>query len=127
MTIATNETFPEREQRRRRSARMSTAAVLILLALWGGIVYFGYTTAKSYLDTALQNIQQENAVNLQELTQSIDRISREVSNLRESIESTDSALAGSTKVQNRIDEKLEDLDAQLQELERSLQILKEAP
>lgn len=127
MGIVTKEVFPEREQRRRRSARTSVAAALLLIVLWGGIVYYGFTTAKAYIDTALQNVQQENAVNLQELTHSIDRLSRDVDYLRECIESTDSALAGSTKVQNRIDEKLQALDNQLKELERSLKVLKEAP
>ncbi|MGI5840352.1 MAG: hypothetical protein ACOX8W_11940 [bacterium] len=127
MSLTTNEAIPEREQRRRHNTRTSIAAILVLAALWGGIVYYGFTTAKTYIDTAIQNVQQENAFHLEDLTDSIDRLRREVDNLRESIESTDSALAGSTEVQSRIDEKLRALDNQLQELEQSLRILKEAP
>ncbi|MBB6217791.1 peptidoglycan hydrolase CwlO-like protein [Anaerosolibacter carboniphilus] len=100
---------------------------IVAITLWSTIVYYGYTYAKSYVDTSIRNVQQENAINIQELGERIEQVRQEISSLRGNIENTDSTISNSTVVQERIDEKLENLDLQLKNLEKSLKILKEAP
>lgn len=116
-----------RERKRTNQTLSLVLAILLTLGLWGGIAYAGYVYARDYLDTAIQNVRQENAVNLQELTGSIQQLSAEITALRENIASTDSTVSTSTAVQRRIDDRLTALDRQLLELEQSLRILREAP
>jgi DNA repair exonuclease SbcCD ATPase subunit len=102
--------------------------IFILSAgVWYAAAYYGYTYAKDYIDTSIRNVQQENAVNIQQLTERMEMLGHEITGLRERIEETDSTLSSSTSVQRRIDRQLGDLEDQLEELERALQILKEAP
>jgi peptidoglycan hydrolase CwlO-like protein len=112
-----------------RSRRIWFNIIIMLLsvAVWTAAMYYGYTYAKGYIDTAIRNVQQENALNIQELTNRIEIMTQEIGNLKESIEDADSTISSSRSVQKRIDRKLEELDERLQELQESLEILKEAP
>lgn len=121
-----------RESLRRKKAKrkkfwISLLLFLVSIGIWTTVVYYGYNYAKDYVDTAIRNVQQENAMNIQQLTEEIQSLNQELINLRLSIENTDSTLSNSTSLQERIDERLGELDRQLEELERSLKILKEAP
>lgn len=116
-----------RKKEKRRKIWMNILIFILSVGFWGAAVYYGYTYAKDYIDTAIRNVQQENAMNIQQLTDEIQSLNQEIINLRHSIENTDSTLSNSTSVQERIDERLGELDNQLTQLERSLQILKEAP
>ena len=73
------------------------------------------------------HIQQENAMNITEIREDITILSAEIKNLRTSMEDTGVVISGTSDVQSRIDKKLLNLEYQLQELEKSLKILKEAP
>ncbi len=116
-----------RRKRKDKSIWKNVVIFTMCVILWSTIVYYGYTYAKSYVDTSIRNVQQENAINIQELGEHIDQVKQEISSLRENIKNTDSTISSSTVVQERIDEKLENLDLQLKNLEKSLKILKEAP
>lgn len=100
---------------------------LIALGVWTGIVYFGYTYAKDYVDNSIKNVQQENAMNIKELNEQIKILQTEIRNLSGSMENAGLTISNTSGVQERIDEKLKSLDSQLKKLENSLRILKEAP
>ena len=116
-----------RKKQRTRKILVNIAIFIVSVGLWCAAVYYGYTYAKDYIDTSIRNVQQQNAMNIQQLTERMEVLSQEISGLRESIEEADSTISDSTSVQRRIDDKLEDLEDQLGELERALEILKEAP
>ena len=116
-----------RKKQRTRKILINIVLFIVSAGVWGAAVYYGYTYAKDYIDTSIRNVQQQNAMNIQQLTERMEALGREISGLRESIEEADSTISDSASVQRRIDEKLEDLEDQLEELERALEILKEAP
>lgn len=117
----------KREKRKSRKVWINIIVFLVSAGVWLAAAYYGYTYAKEYVDTAIRNVQQENALNLQELSDRIEIMTQEISNLKESIEDADSTISSSRSVQRDIDRKLEELDERLQDLQRSLNILKEAP
>lgn len=100
---------------------------IVSICTWAAVAYYGYTYAKNYIDTAIGNVQQQNAVNIQQLKERIEIMTKEINRLKESIEDADSTISSSKSVQRRIDRKLEELDQRLRELQESLEILKEAP
>ncbi|MEN6387079.1 MAG: hypothetical protein ABFD79_18010 [Phycisphaerales bacterium] len=99
----------------------------IFIVLWLGTVYFGYTYAKNYLDASIDNVRQENAMNIKEIKENITLLSNETRNLRASMEDAGMVISSTSDVQTRIDEKLLNLESQLKDLEKSLEILQEAP
>ena len=116
-----------RKKQRTRKILINIVLFIVSAGVWCAAVYYGYTYAKDYIDTSIRNVQQQNAMNIQQLTERMEALGQEISGLRESIEDADSTISDSTSVQRRIDRKLEDLEDQLEELERALEILKEAP
>lgn len=119
--------FPENPDKNGKKLKSNIIIFLILIVLWIGIVYSAYIYAKNYLDTAIANIRQDNAMNITEIREDITILSTEIKNMRTSMEDTGVVISGTSDVQSRIDEKLLNLENQLQELEKSLGILKEAP
>lgn len=116
----------------KRNRMIVRALLYILIAVlcglaWWQITLRGYEMAKGYIDQSVQEVRQENAVNVQELQGRIDVLGQEMTQLRESLDSAGSSISNSATVQQRIDERLGNLDKQLKELEKSLKILKEAP
>ena len=118
-----------RENPDKNSKKLKSNIIIfsLLIALWIGIVYSAYIYAKNYVDTAIANIRQDNAMNITEIREDITILSTEIKDMRTSIEDTGVVISGTSDVQSRIDEKLVNLENQLQELEKSLEILKEAP
>lgn len=116
-----------KKKQRNKKILINILILIISVSLWCAAAYYGYTYAKDYIDTSIRNVQQENAVNIQQLTERMEMLGHEISGLRERIEEADSTLSSSTSVQRRIDRQLGDLEDQLMELDRALQILKEAP
>lgn len=110
-----------------------TKIILYILILsfsiwgWNRIVDIGYAHAKNYVDTAIEHVRQENALNVQQLQERMDELSDEMRALRNAVESTDETLSGSATIQKDIEERLGALDDQLEDLERSIKILREAP
>lgn len=120
----------ERSKKKNKKNKKIWINVLIFIlsaGIWSGVVYYGYTYAKNYIDVSIKNVQQENGTNIQKLSEDIELLSAEIKRLKNRIESTDDTISGSTEVQEKIDTKLSDLDGQLKTLEKSLKILQEAP
>jgi septal ring factor EnvC (AmiA/AmiB activator) len=122
-----NRAGTRKDSKRRKKIWINLLLIILSAAVWAAAVYYGYTYAKGYIDTSIRNVQQQNAVNIQQLTERIEQMSQEISKLQESIEDADSNISSSKSVQRRIDDRLEELDDQLRELQKSLEILKEAP
>jgi len=122
-----NNKFLETNNNRNKKIIFNISIGLVMVGLWFGMVYFGYIYAKAYLDTAINNIQQENAMNMKEIKEEISILSSETRNLRASMEDAGLVISNTSDVQSRIDEKLLELETHLQQLEKSLATLQEAP
>ena len=119
--------FLENSRNIRKKMKVNISLFLLFVGLWLGVTYYTFTYSKGYLDAAINNVQQENALNIKELNESIKSISNEIRSLRENMEDAGIVITNTSDVQSRIDEKLLDLESQLKQLEKSLQILQEAP
>ncbi len=117
----------KKKKQRFKKILINIAVFIVSAGVWYAAAYYGYTYAKGYVDTSIRNVQQQNAMNIKQLTEKIEALGQEIAGLREHIEEADSTISSSTSVQRRIDDKLIDLQSQLKELERTLNILKEAP
>ena len=122
-----NNKFLETNNNRNKKIIFNISIGLVMVGLWFGMVYFGYIYANAYLDTAINNIQQENAMNMKEIKEEISILSSETRNLRASMEDAGLVISNTSDVQSRIDEKLLELETHLQQLEKSLATLQEAP
>lgn len=100
---------------------------LLFLAFWGGLIFGGFYITKDYLDKSINNIQQTNAMNIQELKDRLDSLTNEMVVLKQALNSTDQNITSSGSIQVQLNKKIEVLDQQLKNLEKSLNILKEAP
>lgn len=116
-----------RKEKKNTNTQKTIIFLVLGVSLWGAIAFFGYTYAKEYIDTSIKQVQQENALNVQQLTEEVQALKQEVINLTDSIISTGSTISSSTSLQDQIDQRLEKLDQNLKELENSLRILQEAP
>lgn len=101
--------------------------VFFFLLIWTVLIYGGFYFTKQYLDTALHNVQQTNIVNLMEVKERLDSLSGEMKALQNELINTDQTLSSSGNIQAQLNRKIELLDTQLKNLEKSLKILKEAP
>ncbi len=117
----------KRKKRRVKKILINIVVFIVSVGIWCAATYYGYIYAKDYVDISIRNVQQQNAMNIQQLTKKMEALGHEIAGLREHIEEADSTISSSTSVQRRIDDKLIDLQAQLRELEKALNILKEAP
>ncbi len=122
------------ERRTKRKAKtvfkrrvINVVVFFICVSIWGGVVYYGYTNAKAYIDTSIQNVQQQNAMNLSDINEQILLLNNEILELRTSIDNTGSSLSDTGSLQKSIDRQLDALEDRLRELEKSLKILQEAP
>lgn len=118
---------PEIPDKNNKKLKTNIIIFSILFVLWIGVVFSVYIYAKNYLDNAIANIRQDNAMNIKEIREDISILSTEIKNMRTSMEETGVVISGTSDVQSRIDEKLLNLENQLRKLEKSLEILKEAP
>lgn len=126
-SIGQQNNFPEIPDKNRKKLKSNIIIFSILFVLWIGIVFSVYIYAKNYLDNAIANIRQDNAMNITEIREDITILSTEIKNMRTSMEDTGVVISDTSDVQSRIDEKLVNLENQLKELKKSLEILKEAP
>ncbi len=119
--------FHENTANNNKKLKTNILIFAVLVGLWIGIVYYAYIYAKNYLDTSIDNIRQENAINIKDIKEDITILSSETRNLRASMEDAGMVISNTSDVQSRIDEKLLNLENQLKQLEKSLEILQEAP
>lgn len=99
----------------------------LFFLFWGGLIFGGFYITKDYLDKSISNIQQTNAMNIQELKDRLDSLTNEMVGLKQALSSTDQNITSSGSIQVQLNKKIEQLDQQLKGLEKSLNILKEAP
>lgn len=101
--------------------------ILLFFLIWGGLVYGGFYFTKQYFDRTINNLQQTNALNMQEVNEKLAGLNNELYALQQAISNTDETLLSSGDIQEELTEKIKILDEQLKALEKSLKILKEAP
>src|SRR5690606_19426435 len=78
------------KRRKTGSARWSGFIyILLFLFIWGGLVYGGFYFTKQYLDQAINNIQQTNAMNIQELKERMESLTNEMIALKGELSNTD--------------------------------------
>ncbi|MGI6606356.1 MAG: hypothetical protein ACOX2X_04880 [Peptococcia bacterium] len=121
----------DKENVRRRNKNTSIgkgiAYVLLFLLVWGGLVYGGFSFTKQYFDQTITNLQQTNALHMQEVNEKLSALNNELNALKNALSDTDETLSSAGDIQEELNEKIELLDDQLKALEKSLNILKEAP
>lgn len=117
---------PNRARRPKSGGKVFLYFVLLFL-LWGGLVYEGFYFTKHYFDQTINNIQQTNAMHMQEVNEKLAGLTNELYALQQAINNTDKTLSSSGDIQEELNKKILVLDEQLKALEKSLKILKEAP
>ena len=114
-----------RQDRNRHGA--GGAGLVIVVLLWGGLVFGGFYLAKQYIDKAVQRVQQTNAMSVQAINERLDALNSDMRGLKEVLSTADETLASTGSLQRQLTEKIAALEHQMQDLETSLKILKEAP
>jgi septal ring factor EnvC (AmiA/AmiB activator) len=125
--IIINSTQQKTSRRKKTGSKLGFIYVLLFILIWVGLVYGGFYFTKQYLDNAINNIQQTNAMNIQEVKERLDSLTNEMIALKSELSSTDETLSSSSSIQEQLNKKIDLLDSQLKNLEKSLKILKEAP
>lgn len=122
--------LPQNEPSRihnRKKARNNFLGIVLIIVLWGGMVFGGFYTAKNYIDRAILKVQQTNAMNVQAINERLDTIAADMKNLENIVGTAGQSISSSGNIQKELVERIELFDQQIQELKRSLDILKEAP
>ena len=101
--------------------------LLVIVLLWGGLVFGGFYITKQHIDKAVQNVQQTNAMSVQAINESLEALSSDMKGLKEVLSSADQTISTSGSLQQELTEKIRMLEKQMEDLEASLKVLKEAP
>lgn len=91
------------------------------------MVFGGFYIARSYIDRAVNNVQQTNALNVQAINERLDTLSTDMKNLENIVSTAGQSISSSGTIQKELVARIELFDQQIQELKQSLDILKEAP
>lgn len=111
----------------RSKSKKDGAGLLVIVLLWGGLVFGGFYITKQYIDKAVQNVQQTNAMSVQTINESLEALSSDMKGLKEVLSSADQTISTSGSLQQELTEKIRMLEQQMEDLEASLKVLKEAP
>lgn len=124
----------DRKKKKGKKILLNIFLTIICIGLWSGIVYYGYVYAKDYIDTSINNVMQNNALEVKQLREEvkivssdINRLQEEIRDLKREVRDADSTLSDSNDIQENIEERLKYLDDKLIKLQESLRILEEAP
>jgi uncharacterized protein HemX len=115
------------ERRKKPGSRVYLPSILLIVVLWGGIACGSFYFAKQYIDRSINRVQQTNAINVKALEDRLDTLSTGINDIEQALTNAGLTLSSSDTTQKELNRKIERLDQQLQELEKSLKILKEAP
>lgn len=118
---------PEKTRQGRSKSKTKGVEILVLLLIWGGLVFGGFYAAKQYIDKALQNIQQTNAMSVQAINERLESLSSDMKGLKEVLSSADQTISSTGSLQQVLTDKIRTLEEQMEDLEASLKVLKEAP
>lgn len=118
---------PNRRRKTRPGKWLGIFYCFLFLVFWGSLIFGGFYITKDYLDKSISNIQQTNAMNIQELKDRLDSLTNEMLELKQVLSSTDQNISSAGSIQIQLNKKIDLLDQQLKSLEKSLNILKEAP
>ena len=134
MSFGTNLHMKNTEELKSARARKTSSSkslgplyIVLFLLVWAGLVYGGFYYSKQYFDQEIKNIQQTNAMYIQEIKDRMDSLTNELIALKGDLSNTDETISSSSSIHKELNAKIELLDKQLKNLEKSLQILKEAP
>lgn len=111
----------------RKNSTTSTGTKIALLFLWCSLTFSGFYIGKAYLDKTFHDIQQTNAMNIRNIEERVETLTSEVQELKSILGNTDQVISNSGNLQADLNAKIQILDQQMQDLQKSLQILKEAP
>ena len=121
------ESLPSTSRKRHRTTRKKAlsivAAVLLWLCLLGGTYYL----AAMYLQQTLQEIREENAAQVNDLSERLEAIQVEMAEMQAVLAETDSILAQSDEAVQEVDRMIDKLNRQLAKLEETLQVLGMSP
>lgn len=114
---------------KQRAGRTTQPQRLIIVAvfIWIFMIIGGYFAGKVYIDRSMAAVQQTNAVNVQTLQNRLDSMAGEIDQIQLALNNADQTLASSGSTQENLNQKIQELDNQLQLLAKSLAVLKEAP
>lgn len=121
------QTSPGQTRQERRKSGAGVLALFIAVVLWAGLVYGGFYFSRQYIDQAVQRVQQTNAMNVQTINERLDALNSETKELKEVLGYADETLTSTGDLQKELTDKIKMLEKQMQELEKSLNVLKEAP
>ncbi len=122
-----SENFGLGERKNKEKKHRSNSIIYIfLLAAWIGLVCAGYWYATGYVERAVQEIQQTNALNIQMLEKEIESLRFEMNAIEEILAKTDQTLSHAGSASEAVNERISELDEQLKKLEKSLNILMES-
>lgn len=123
-----------KKKRKSKKILINIFLTITCIGLWSGIVYYGYVYAKDYIDTSINSVMQNNALEVKQLSEEvkivssdINRLQKEIRDLKREVRDADSTLSDSNNIQENIEERLKYLDDKLIKLQESLRILEEAP
>jgi septal ring factor EnvC (AmiA/AmiB activator) len=100
--------------------------ILALVLLWACLLVGGFWYARQYIDQKVLEIQETNALNVQDLEEKMQSLSAEMKIIKESLTQTDKALSSTGTTSKEVKKRIEEMDNQLKELEKSLSVLQES-
>lgn len=115
------------EQKQTGRPWVRVAAIVLMIAFWGGLLYGAYYLVTDYIDRSVRTVQETNALHVQSLEERLDAIQAELGEVKDVLADTDQILAGTDSTQEALTQRIEALDSQLEQLERSLEALRKSP
>lgn len=115
------------EQKQTGRPWVRVAAIVLMIAFWGGLLYGAYYLVTDYIDRSVRTVQETNALHVQSLEERLDAIQAELGEVKDILADTDQILAGTDSTQEALTQRIEALDSQLEQLERSLEALRKSP
>lgn len=127
-----------------RSRLYKTMAVILTIAVWGGLLYGGYYLANTYIqknqeyiDEKVAQIKEQNHQQLKDfksdinkeitnVQRNLDQVETNLTAIEKNIESTEEVITGANKTKKSLQEKIDELNKQLNELKTALKQLEDA-
>lgn len=116
----------EKEREVRKTVGFNQLRVILaLVLLWASLFAGGFWYARQYIEQIVLEIQETNALTVQDLEEKIQSLSSEMKIIKETLTRTDKTLSSTGTASEEVKKRIEEMDIQLKELEKSLSILQE--